>query len=247
MSYSAYDPEGVALSPAVTAALDERIAFIRKVYLMTLTGIVMFFGVAGGLAFGAAAGIEPAVTIVKAMLGIHPLIYFLGFLGLSWAAHKLAFVPGINVVAYYTLAGGLGLLTAPLMLYALAAAGGGIEIIGQAFGLTTLTFGGLTAYVFISKKDFSFLGGFLAVGMIMAIVATFALIIATMVFDVQVDMLSTALSAFVALVFIGYVLYDTSNVLHRYATDMVVPAAMALMVDFVMLFRLILSLLLSRR
>jgi len=247
MAYSAYNPEGVALNPAANVALDDRVAFIRKVYLMTLSGILMFFGVAGGLAFGAAAGVAPAVAIVKMMLGIHPLIYFLGFLGLSMAAHKLAFVPGLNILAYYTFAGALGLLTAPLLLFALAAAGGGLHIIGQAFGLTTLTFGGLTAYVFISKKDFSFLGGFLAVGMIMAIVATFGLIIATMVFDVQVDMMSTALSIFVTLLFIGYILYDTSNVLHRYATDMVVPAAMALMVDFVMLFRLILSLLLSRR
>jgi modulator of FtsH protease len=246
MSYSAYNPEGVALNPAANVALDERVAFIRKVYLMTLSGILMFFAVAGGLTFGAVAGIEPAATIVNAMLSINPLIYFLGFLGLSIAAHKLAFVPGINVVAYYTFAAALGLLTTPLMLFALVKAGGTLDIIFQAFALTTLTFGGLTAYVFISKKDFSFLGGFLAVGMIMAVAATFLLIIATMVFNVDVDMMSAALSIFATLLFIGYILYDTSNVLHKYATDMVVPASMALMVDFVMLFRLILSLL-SRR
>ena len=58
--------------------------------------------------------------------------------------------------------------------------------------------------------------------------------------------LSLGLSMVGGLVFCGYILYDTSNILHHYATSMVVPAAMAIMVDFVMLFRTILVLLMRR-
>ncbi len=244
MGYSPLDSEGFALHPAATATLSDRIAFIQKVYLMTLSGLAVFFAVGGGLAGGALLGIEPMRGIVIAMSQLHPLIYFLGFLGISWGAHRLSMVPGLNVAVFYGFSGALGLLSAALI----AAAGsvGGLAILAQALGLTVLTFGGLTAVVFFTRKDFSFLGGFLAVGMIIAILSTLALIVASML-GAQIGMLSIALTIFTTLVFVGYILYDTSNILHRYSTDMVVPAALALLVDFVMLFRLILSLLLSRR
>ncbi len=244
MGYSPIDSEGFALRPAATATLSDRIAFIQKVYLMTLTGLAVFFAVGGGLAGGALLQIEPMLSIVVAMSKLHPLIYFLLFLGLSFGAQRLAMVPGLNVAVFYGFAGALGLLSTALI--AVAGSVGGLAILAQALGLTVLTFGALTAVVFITKKDFSFLGSFLMVGMILAIVSTLALIVANMM-GFQVGMLSVALTIFTTLVFVGYILYDTSNILHRYSTDMVVPAALALLVDFVMLFRLILSLLLSRR
>src|SRR5690606_1067608 len=110
-------------------------------------------------------------------------------------------------------------------------------VIFQALGLTVLTFGGLSAYVLITRKDFSFLGGFLFTGLMLLIGGIVVLWIASAFFGVDVSLMSMAITIASTFLFMGYVLYDTSNLLHRYSTDMVVPAALALMIDFIILFR----------
>jgi modulator of FtsH protease len=99
----------------------------------------------------------------------------------------------------------------------------------------------------LTRKDFSFLGGFLFVGLMGLIGTALIAWVASAFFKVDVSLLSTAISMVSVLLFSGYVLFDTSNMLHRYSTDMVVPAALALMIDFIILFRDILFLLLRAR
>jgi FtsH-binding integral membrane protein len=109
--------------------------------------------------------------------------------------------------------------------------------------LTLCVFGGLTAAVFITRKDFSFLGpilciaSFLALGVIL--VATFF----------SPSLLGLVFCFAMVALASGYIIYDTSNILHRYRTDQHVAASLALFASVALLFWYILQILMlsSRR
>lgn len=235
-------------TPVITESADTRINFIRKVYLLTLTGIAFFFLVTLGIGLGGAMGNPAAVSVLKLMGSINPLILLFLLLGVSWAAHALSRVKGIGLLAFYGFSGILALLTSGMIYWALAKGGigNGMLLIAKAMGVTTITFGALTAFVFISRKDFSFLRNFLFVGLMVGLLAVLAAIVAPMLGFAVPSGTDMGFAIFFTLLFVGYILYDTSNILHHYTTDMVVPAAMALMVDFIMLFRNILYFFISR-
>src|SRR5204863_9730859 len=102
-------------------------------------------------------------------------------------------------------------------------------------------FGGLTAVVFVSKKDFSFLRGILAIGSL----ALIGLALCSMIFGgFQMGMAYTI--AVIALA-CGYILYDTSNVLHHYRIGQHVAASLALFASVALLFWYVIQLFMSRR
>ena len=245
MAYSAMRPDGMAVIPAMAASGEERLVFLRKVYSLMFTGLLVFGAVAVLPIIGMVAHIPGLEGIGRLAIGIHPMISFGVLIVSSMLLHSIERVPGLNLIALYGMAAVWGFVSVPLMAYAMFYAGG-VAVVLQALGLTTLVFGGLTAYVFLSRKDFSFMGGMLMVGsfvllgaIVIAMIAQFA--------GFPISLMSTAMSVFATILFMGYVLYDTSQVLHRYSTDMAVPAALALMVDFIILFRNILYLMSSRR
>lgn len=244
MSYSAVRADGRAVAPAIGASVDQRLDFIRKVYLTMFSGLVVFAATMAGMVIGAAAQIPVLSEAAALAIQIPPIVSFIVLIASSFLVHSLAMVRVVNLVAMYFFAALWGFITFPLVLFAIAVAG--VEVVFQALGLTTLVFGGLTGYVFITRKDFSFMGGFLFVGLMMLIGAALIAMIAGMM-GYQLSFVSTGLAIVSTLLFMGYVLYDTSNVLNHYSTDMVVPAALALMVDFIILFRNILYLLLASR
>jgi modulator of FtsH protease len=85
---------------------------------------------------------------------------------------------------------------------------GGAELVSSAFAMTALVFGGLSAYVLISRKDMSFLGGFLTAGF-------FVLVGAMLVsFFFQISGLQLAISAGVVLFSALMILYQTSAIIH---------------------------------
>ncbi len=246
MSYSAMRPDGIAMYPAAQATASDRLSFIRKVYGLVFCG-VLFYAISAALPIvGMELGIPVLGDLGWMMARLHPMIAFLLLLGGSWLAHSVSMVRGLNLVGMFGFAGLFGLLSVNLLYFAMKFTGG-LGIVFQALGLTCLVFGSLTGYVLLTRKDFSFLGGFLFVGMMGLIGTALIAWVASAFFKVDVSLLSTALSMVGVLLFSGYVLYDTSNMLHRYSTDMVVPAALALMVDFIILFRNILFLLLRAR
>lgn len=122
-----------------------------------------------------------------------------------------------------------GLLFGPTVNYYAVTAG--IQVVYQALGLTILIFGGLTAYVFITKADFSFLRGALFMGLL-------ALIgIGVLGFFINFSFgFSQAITIAGVLLFVGFILYDTSNILHHYHEDQYAVAAVAIYLDFVILF-----------
>jgi modulator of FtsH protease len=94
------------------------------------------------------------------------------------------------------------------MLNAYAAMPNGGALIMQALGGTALIFFALSGYALTSKKDFSFMGGFLMVGLIVAVVAMLAN------FFLQIPALSLAISAAIIMIMSGLILFDTSRIIN---------------------------------
>jgi len=150
-------------------------------------------------------------------------------LGSAFAVRMLANKPGIGLIGYLAYAVFLGLLISPLVMLS-----PGNTLVGAA--VTTLAvFLGLTTYVFVTKKDFSWMGGILYT----VLFGMIAIAILAMIFGFHLGLLYNLLGA---LLFSGYILYDTSNVLHHNRTDRPLPAAIELFVDVVLLFWYILAL-----
>ena len=114
----------------------------------------------------------------------------------------------------------------------LGLANGG-EIVMQAMGATAVIFVGLSAYALTTKKDFSFMGGFLTVGILLAFIAGLAALF------FEIPALSLAVSAAFVLLMSGLILYETSNIIHGGETNYV----LATVTLFVSIFNLFTSLL----
>lgn len=91
----------------------------------------------------------------------------------------------------------------------------GPALVLQALGGTALVFLALSAYVLVSRKDFSFMGGFLLVGLLVMIAAMIANLF------LQIPLLSVAISAGVVLLMSGFILFDTSRIIHGGETNYV--------------------------
>jgi FtsH-binding integral membrane protein len=114
----------------------------------------------------------------------------------------------------------------------------GGQVIVSAGVLTLIMFGGLSILVFATKADFSFLRMFLMWGGILAL----GIVLCGALFQFQIGMwFSVAMIALAS----GYILYDTSNVLHHYRTDQHVAASLALFASVALLFWYVLRLLIQ--
>ena len=205
---------------------DVRADFIRKVYSLFFLSLLVTVGVGALVA-----------PYAGAIMGLFPVLMIAGIvciIALSFARR----VPFWNVALLYLYSAIQGAVFGPLLTYYDARFPG---IAMQAGTITVAVFGSLTAYVFMSKKDFSFLGGMLFVGLIGLLVAGIVM------FFVHAAWASTVYSLFGVLIFSGFVLYDTSQIMQRMAPEDAVMGAVALYLDFINLFMFILRLLSSRR
>jgi modulator of FtsH protease len=214
---------------AAEVSVADRLQFIRKVYALFFAAIL--FAV-GGVMLGFA---NPGLMIYAAE---HPWIMFFLLIGGVLAATALRHKPGINYVALFGFTTLTGVVISPL-LYIISITNP--ASITQAGVLTVGIFGGLTIYAFVSKRDFSFLRGFLTVGLVIIILAGLlnVLAIGSMSFGF-------ALACGTLLLFSGYVLYDTSNIIRRYPTNEYVAGALDLYLDAFNIFLALLRILNSR-
>lgn len=159
------------------------------------------------------------------------IITLIGYFGLLFAIHKTQ-NSAASVPLVFALTGFMGYTLGPL-LGAILKMAGGASIIAMAMGTTGATFLVLSAYVLATKKDFSFMGGFLFAGMIIAILAS----LANLFF--QLPMLSVVVSGVVALLSAGMILFHTSMIVNGGERNYV----MATVSLFVSLFNLFTSLL----
>jgi FtsH-binding integral membrane protein len=221
--------------PAAFAAASERAAFLKKVYGLLFLGILGF-----AATLWAAGNIAPVQDLTARLWGLIAgtkygfLVYIGAFMAGSFAVQALAEKSPINVIAYAAWAFLLGLLVAPLTMLA------GPELVSQASLITALTFGGLSVYVLWTGKDFSFLRGVLGLGAIGLLVA----VLAGFLFGFSMGMwVSVAVVTLCA----GYILFYTSEILHRFPTTMAMSAAIILFTEVVLLFKHVLLLLLRSR
>jgi modulator of FtsH protease len=217
--------------PVAQSSGEVRLEFLRKTYALFFAGIICC------LLVGAATLRVPALFGISASL--NPLIALLLIVGLSYGAQAVSRMEGLNYAALFTFTGFLGFIFAPMLaIYELQQPG----ILAQAAVLTTITFSALTAYVFVSKKDFSFMGGLLFVGLIGLILGGLA-----NAFLIHSPVASYLMAWFTLLLFSGYVLYDTSNIMQRYDSRGYCSAALSLFLDFFNMFLAILRILSGSR
>ena len=220
--------------PVASLGVDARSAFIIRTYLH-LFGAILGFACIEILLFSTGA----AATIARAMLGTSWLLVLGGFIIVSWLASRVAHNAKGLGAQYAALAGFVlaeAIIFVPLLFVAQSAAPG---VIDSAALVTLVGFGGLTAVALITRKDFSFLGGLLKWGFVVALV----LIAAGVLFGFQ---LGTFFSVAMIALAGGAILYDTSNVLHHYPADRHVGAALELFASVALMFWYVLRLFLSR-
>lgn len=202
---------------------EVKASFIAKVYKLLMANLIatIVFGFIAFYAFPVSRGLYYGMMF--------------GALGIVLLAPFIAKTKGANLAMFFIYAllqgGMLGMIA---KIY--VAAGAGVIFL-QAAILTTLVFGGLTAFAHISKKDFSFLGSFLFV----AVLLLFGAAIMAIFFRAYMFHLIVA-SAGVA-IFSLYILFDTSRIIHRAEEGEEVFAAWMLFIDIIALFWYILWLL----
>lgn len=163
----------------------------------------------------------------------HPgmLLTLVGFYGLLFAVTRLQ-NSGWGILAVFGLTGFMGYTLGPIVSHYLGLPNGG-QTVMMAMGGTAAIFLGLSGYALSTRKDFSYMGGFLAVGVLVAFLAGLAAVF------FQIPALSLTVSAAFVLLMSGMILYETSNIIHGGETNYV----MATVSLFVSIYNLFLSLL----
>lgn len=140
------------------------------------------------------------------------LISMLIAMGLIWMVLPKTANSSKGIWVVFAITGLLGFGIGPLLNSYMAVAGGS-QIVATAFGGTGAIFLGLSGYALTSKKDFSFMAGFLMVGLVIAVIA----MIANIFLDMPV--LSLVISSAVILIMSGFILYDTSAIIRGEQTN----------------------------
>jgi len=187
------------------------------------------------LLLSATLAFSAVMAMVSMALNMPPMAYIislivamvLGMFVLPKAAHSSA---GIGVVFLITGLLGFG-LGSILEIY--LAMPNGTQIVATALGGTGIIFLGLSGYALTSKKDFSFLGGFLFAGMLVVVLAIIASLF------VQMPALSLTISAAVIMLMSGFILFDTSRIINGGETNYI----MATYGIFLSIFNIFISLL----
>lgn len=213
-------PGGYLPSGELSAAASSAQRVLRNTY--ALLSLTLLFS--AGVAAAALTFNLPAPGLVLTLLG-----YF----GLLFAVHKLQ-NSGWALPLVFALTGFMGYTLGPLLSRSLAMPGGG-QVVMMALAATGATFLALSAWVLSTRRDFSFMGGFLFIGMVIALIAGIAAVF------LQIPALGLAVSAMVALLSTGLILFETSRIVNGGETNYVL-ATVSLYVSIFNLFTSLLSL-----
>lgn len=222
-----------------TCPPDVRLGFLRKVFgiLGAQIGLTVF--VCAAFMF-----ISPLRNFVLAANGVLSIVGIVATFGILFALmfNKDSFPLNMHLLFAFTLAESvlIGTICAQY-----AAAGLGYLVL-EALVLTCAIFSGLTTYCFISKKDFSFMGGALSAALFALIGASFINLIMGVTGGKSAG-LAFLISWGGAVLFSLYILYDVSMIIHHLSPDDYIIAAINLYLDFINLMLYILSILSRNR
>ncbi|BBE51518.1 Modulator of FtsH protease YccA [Ferriphaselus amnicola] len=202
---------------------------LRNTYMMLAltmipTVIGAFIGTSINFSFMAEHPIMSTLLMFGAMMGM--LFAVTALRNSAWGIVALL---GFTFVA--------GLLLGPILQVALHFKNGA-QLVGMAAGGTGIIFGSLATIATVTKKDFSFMGKFLFIGLILLLVASLANVF------LHIPALSLTISAMAVLIFSAYILYDVSQIVRGGETNYLM-ATLALYMDIYNLFINLLSLLMA--
>ena len=152
---------------------------------------------------------------VSVMLRMPPMAYLLSIgaaFVLMWFVLPKTSNSGTGIGVVFAITGLMGFALGPIISMYLGLPNGS-QIVGTAFGGTAAIFLGLSGYALVSRRDFSFLGGFLFTGMIVVLLAAIGNIF------FAIPALSLAISAAVIFIMSGFILYDTSRMVNGGETN----------------------------
>ena len=187
---------------------------LKNTYM--LLGITLLFSaVTAGVSM--AMGLGHGTALILSLVGF----------GLLFVVNRTA-DSSKGLIAVFAFAGVMGASIGPMLNYYLAMPGGP-ALVMQALGGTAVVFFGLSAYALTTRKDFSYMGGFLMVGLLVAVVAMIANIF------LAIPALSLTISAAVVMIMSGLILFDTSRIINGGETNYI-RATVALYLDIYNLF-----------
>jgi FtsH-binding integral membrane protein len=223
---------GVSYRPLEVATVRtgaERATLVRRTYSLVFAGVlVTMLGTSWALSTPAVLGWTARHPILSLIAMFAPLLLAMKF--------RAVFPTNIGLVFLFTFVAGV-MISPVIYLYGQTQPG----IVGQAAFLTGTTFGILTAYAFVSRRDFSAWGGFFTVGL--------WVLIATSLLNLFLQNATASLwiAAGTVLVFGGLLVFDTWRIRNVYGPDDYVQAAVSIYLDLLNMFLAILSLLGGRR
>jgi FtsH-binding integral membrane protein len=228
------------MSSAAFAVESERTAFIRRTYLH-LAGAVFAFIALEALLLNL---ISPQViaNVLGPAGNWAPLVMLVAFMAVSWVARSWAesgSSPSWQYAGLSLYVVAEALIFVPIMHIAISMTNSPAIPI-QAGLITAIVFAALTAFVFLTKADLSSWGSYLG----MAGLGLLAVAIAGMVFGFSLGLF---FSGAMIVLLCGYIMYDTSNVLHRFQTNQHVAASLALFASVATLMWYVMRLLMSMR
>lgn len=177
------------------------------------------------------SALTAGVAIATKAQPLHWLITLGGYFGLLFAVTKLR-NSAWGLAAVFALTGFLGYTLGPILSLYLSLPNGS-QVVMTALGGTGVIFLALSAYALVSRKDFSFMAGFLMVGILVAVLASLAAVLFSL------PALSLAVSAMMILLMSGMILWQTSDIIHGGETNYI----MATVSLYISIFNLFTSLL----
>lgn len=186
------------VSGAGTDSLVSTNKVLKNTYM--LLGMTLLFS-------AATAGISMAMGLGH---GAALILSLVGF-GLLFVVNRMADTSK-GLLAIFAFTGVMGASVGPLIGHYLALPNGP-ALVMQALGGTALVFFGLSAYALSTRKDFSYMGGFLMVGLLVAVVAAIANIF------LAIPALSLTISAALVMIMSGLILFDTSRIINGGETN----------------------------
>ena len=177
------------------------------------------------------SALTAGVAIATKAQPLHWLITLGGYFGFLFAVTKLR-NSAWGLAAVFALTGFLGYTLGPILSLYLSLPNGS-QVVMTALGGTGVIFLALSAYALVSRKDFSFMAGFLMVGLLVAVLASLAAVLFSL------PALSLAVSAMMILLMSGMILWQTSDIIHGGETNYI----MATVSLYISIFNLFTSLL----
>ncbi|MBI5658404.1 MAG: Bax inhibitor-1/YccA family protein [Nitrosomonadales bacterium] len=220
--------ESQVISRTGTLAIEQN-RVLRNTYLLLALTMVPTI-------VGALAGLSTNFAFVAQYPVMAPLLMFAVMMGMLFGVAALRnSVWGIALLLGFTFVAGWFL--GPILQVALHLKNGA-QLVGMAAGGTGLIFFGLASLATVTKKDFSFMGKFLFIGLILLVIASLANIF------FAIPALSLTISSIAVLLFSAYILFDVSRIIHGGETNYVM-ATMSLYLDIYNIFVNLLSLLMA--